>query len=37
MFLKTCSAVSCTGISFINSTLIRICKNNRIKAKKAFK
>lgn len=37
MFLKTCCSGSCTGISFVDSTPIRVCKNKRIKANKVFK
>ena len=37
MFLKTCCLGKCTGISFIDSTPIRVCKNKRIKRNKVFK
>lgn len=37
MFLKTCCLGECTGISFIDSTPIRVCKNKRIKNNKVFK
>lgn len=37
MFLKTCCSGSCTGISFVDSTPIRVCKNKRIKANKVLK
>lgn len=37
MFLKTCCLGSCTGISFVDSTPIRVCKNKRIKRNKVFK
>lgn len=37
MFLKTCCMGSCTGISFVDSTPIRVCKNKRIKNNKVFK
>lgn len=37
VFLKTCCSGSCTGISFVDSTPIRVCKNKRIKANKVFK
>ena len=37
IFLKTCCSGSCTGISFVDSTPIRVCKNKRIKANKVFK
>jgi hypothetical protein len=31
IFLKTCCLGECTGISFIDSTPVRVCKNKRIK------
>jgi len=34
---KTCCLGSCTGISFIDSTPIRVCKNKRISRNKVFK
>jgi hypothetical protein len=37
IFLKTCCLGACTGISFIDSTPIRVCKNKRIKRNKVFK
>jgi hypothetical protein len=37
IFLKTCCLGQCTGISFIDSTPIRVCKNKRIKVNKVFK
>lgn len=37
IFLKTCCMGECTGISFIDSTPIRVCKNKRIKRNKVFK
>lgn len=37
IFLKTCCSGSCTGISFVDSTPIRVCKTKRIKANKVFK
>lgn len=37
IFLKTCCLGECTGISFIDSTPIRVCKNKRIKRNKVFK
>lgn len=37
IFLKTCCMGSGTGISFIDSTPIRVCKNKRIKRNKVFK
>lgn len=33
---KTCCLGECTGISFIDSTPIRVCKNKRIKRNKVF-
>lgn len=37
IFAKTCCLGSCTGISFIDSTPIRVCKNKRIARNKVFK
>lgn len=37
IFLKTCCLKEGTGISFIDSTPIRVCKNKRIKRNKVFK
>lgn len=37
MFAKTCCLGKCTGISFVDSTPIRVCKNKRIKRNKVFK
>ncbi len=37
MFLKTCCLGTCTGISFVDSTPIRVCHNKRIKRNKVFK
>ena len=37
LFLKTRCLGDCTGISFIDSTPIRVCKNKRITANKVFK
>ena len=36
-FLKTCCLGKCTGISSIDSTPIRVCKNKRINQNKVFK
>jgi len=36
LFLKTCCLGQCTGISFIDSTPIRVCKNKRIPRHKVF-
>jgi len=37
IFLKTCCMGDCTGISFIDSTPVRVCNNKRIKRNKVFK
>jgi hypothetical protein len=37
MFLKMCLLGECTGISFADSTSIRVCKNKRVKRNKVFK
>lgn len=37
VMLKTCCLGESTGISFIDSTPIRVCKNKRIKRNKVFK
>lgn len=37
LFLKTCCMGDCTGISFVDSTPIRVCKNKRIPRNKVFK
>lgn len=37
IFLKTCCLGRCTGISFVDSTPIRVCHNKRIKRNKVFK
>ncbi len=37
IFAKTCCLGTCTRISFIDSTPIRVCKNKRIKRNKVFK
>lgn len=36
LFLKTCCLGDCTGILFVDSTPIRVCKNKRIKRNKVF-
>ena len=36
MFLKTCCLGNCTGISYIDSTSIAVCKNKRIPRHKVF-
>lgn len=37
LFLKTCCLGDCTGISFVDSTPIRVCKSKRISNNKVFK
>lgn len=37
LFLKTCCMGNCTGISFIDSTPIRVCNPKRINRNKVFK
>ena len=37
LFMKTCCLGECTGITYIDSTPIRVCKNKRIKRNKVFK
>jgi hypothetical protein len=37
IFLKTCCLGACTGISFVDSTPIRVCSNKRIRRNKVFK
>lgn len=37
MFLKTCCLGDCTGISYVDSTPVRVCKNKRIRRNKVFK
>jgi len=37
LYMKTCCLGQCTGISFIDSTPIKACKNKRINANKVFK
>jgi hypothetical protein len=36
IFAKTCCLGKCTGISFVDSTPIRVCKNKRITRNKVF-
>ncbi len=36
LFLKTCCLGECTGISYVDSTPIRVCKNKRIPRHKVF-
>lgn len=37
LFVKTICLGNCTGISFVDSTPLRVCKNKRIKRNKVFK
>ena len=37
LYMKTCCLGDCTGISFVDSTPIRVCKNKRIRNNKVFK
>jgi|TARA_R110002126_G_scaffold11410_1_gene51359 hypothetical protein len=37
LYMKTCCLGKCTGISFVDSTPLRVCKNKRINANKVFK
>ncbi len=37
IFAKTCCLGNCTGISFVDSTPIQVCKAKRIKRNKVFK
>jgi hypothetical protein len=37
LFLHHCCRGDCTGISFIDSTVLRVCHNKRIKRNKTFK
>ena len=37
LFMKTCCLGECTGITYIDSTPIRVCKNKRIKRNRVFK
>lgn len=37
LFLKTCCLGTCSGISFVDPTPIRVCHNKRIKRNKVFK
>lgn len=36
LFVKTCCLGECTGISFVDSTPLRVCKNKRIPRHKVF-
>ena len=37
LFVKRCCMGKCTGISFVDSTLLRVCRNQRIHMHKVFK
>lgn len=37
VFVKKCLLGKCTGISFVDSTLLRVCRNQRIHMHKVFK
>ena len=37
LFAKRCCMGKCTGISFVDSTLLRVCRNQRIHMHKVFK
>jgi hypothetical protein len=37
LFIKHCTKGECTAISFIDSTVLRVCHNKRIKRNKVFK
>ncbi|MBD5311731.1 MAG: IS982 family transposase, partial [Bacteroides sp.] len=37
IFVKKCLLGKCTGISFVDSTLLRVCRNQRIHMHKVFK
>lgn len=37
VFLKLCCLGECTGITYVDSTPVRVCKNKRIKRNKVFK
>ena len=37
IFVKKCLPGKCTGISFVDSTLLRVCRNQRIHMNKVFK
>lgn len=37
LFIHHCAMGECTGISFIDSTILRVCHNKRIKRNKVFK
>lgn len=36
LYLKTCCMGTCTGISFVDSTPVRVCKNKRISSNRVF-
>lgn len=37
LYMKTCCLGKCTGISFVDSTPVRVCNNKRINANRVFK
>lgn len=37
LYLKTCCLGECTGITFADSTPLRVCKNKRIRANRVFR
>lgn len=37
LFVNTCCLGKCTGISYVDSTILPVCKNKRIKRHKVFK
>ena len=37
LFVKRCCMGACTGISFVDSTALRVCRNQRIRLHKVFK
>ena len=37
LFVKRCCLGCCTGISFVDSTALRVCRNQRIHIHKVFK
>ncbi len=37
IFVKKCLSGKCTGISFVDSTLLRVCRNQRIHMHRVFK
>lgn len=37
LFVNRCCMGACTGISFVDSTALRVCRNQRIRLLKVFK